>query len=1264
MHLPNRSNGSWAMVTKFILGFLVMVPAALAQNVTVNTFSTNNYPIAGIDVEVYERDPGQEWPSSPTIYLTTFDDGTDSFYRSPFKEYKLTTSDPQGQMTFGPSEKIILVPDLYQPVTFKLSNGIAIVGDVKNVGGFPVQGILVHGTGSWRDVRSDANGRYIVFFPDNPPGLITLLPSQLGLTFTPAQWFSYFGTSDAAGYNFTALGTATVTDPIVDSPTGGNWTAHTNMTVNWHYSPEPPAGSVAGHSIFVDYGDGTSPVQLVGGLGDIRTHTLVMPTNYSSNASIVVEGLWVDGTKSQGSSPAITIVPNTAVAQPGAGQFYMAADPFAVQWKACNGGACSITSYDVWFSNDGGSNYTLQTQITTPTLGSYSLNVSGPQGDLCRVKVDHNYIDVATGIPHTVSGATGNFTVDDGYLAYRQFNIVPYRASSAMFDLTGNGKQNLIFNAGPTLYIGEFNDWDWLTVFNGISDLLLSCSNCPTLDPIKDFAWADFDNDGDQDVYLGRNGPNYLVVNNGDGTYSYQSDPVLEDAGACKSVSWVDYDSNGDLDVLVCNEFQPNLRLFKNSDGTFAEVSASVGLTGSQGLDKATWADYDGDGDLDLYVASDGQANELYRYDGTAGFSLRNILDGPHLSGSNVDVEWVDADQDGDIDLSLVDQFGDVYLYENQGLSGGDIQFQSSVIYNGIQGGNSIAWADLENDGDLDCLIGGPSTYLVNEGGGVFVQDVHITGELFLNGGAYNSIAHDMDGDGTIDIFLDDVNFNQAIGEADFFEHINTSGNHWLAVELLGVISNRDGIGAMITIQNGSETITRFVNGDGGRFGHSAGKIHVGLGGLTSCVVKVEWPSGKVQNVSVNQVDQTVLIQEPTGGGGPGCPYVYVYDGEAFVQENTILRKVPSSRGGQAEANVTDEYVLTTKLAAKRGTYQIEIREFEQEHSYLDRIELHAVDHPIGSQIALLDNGKIVTHAGRLSAVRAVTSNGMDITDVLSAADGKVFEGEPGDWVDIHYEIPDERQLVVTFHTQEKENQQGPPKTQTGIEVFVKGETTDESQSIGTVQPRELLSPHSLALAERYREGEMVLRLQWHTKHDLDDAGILTEVGSVVPRKEMLVSKVGHSARSATRSSIREADGEYVELFPGEAFRLEFDAIPPKGKERSFLLLVEGHYVHLDRMATGESPKELRLHPGSPQPFNPRTTLRFELPTATHVDLSIYSLSGRLVRTVLDRPMAAGSHEVLWDGTTSNGNQATAGTYFARMRTDLGIQTQKLLLVK
>ena len=248
--------------------------------------------------------------------------------------------------------------------------------------------------------------------------------------------------------------------------------------------------------------------------------------------------------------------------------------------------------------------------------------------------------------------------------------------------------------------------------------------------------------------------------------------PDLFDTPGAQPNAWADFDSDGDLDLFVGMRYSAN-HLYRNDGGTFVDVAPALGLADVEDTRAAAWGDFDGDGDLDLYVGYSGTAttpNRLYRNDDQIFVDVTSGL-GVDLLGNTRQPSWIDYDGDGDVDLFVAMRDQPNRLFRNDG-SGGETasgdpawRFTDVTEESGIGDPRrtvGVAWFDYDRDGDLDVHVsnqnGDEDAFFRNEGDGTFVDVAPALGMNHPNRGEeYGSVAPavtDYDNDGDLDLFI------------------------------------------------------------------------------------------------------------------------------------------------------------------------------------------------------------------------------------------------------------------------------------------------------------------------------------------------------------------------------------------------------------------------------------------------------------------------------------------------------------------------------
>lgn len=377
--------------------------------------------------------------------------------------------------------------------------------------------------------------------------------------------------------------------------------------------------------------------------------------------------------------------------------------------------------------------------------------------------------------------------------------------------------------------------------------------------------WADIDNDGDLDVYFGAtwnsNGLNELWINNNGASFTLNTT-----TGATPNVpqpyegtvSWADYNNDGWTDLFIVRWNNLKNRLFRNNgNGAFSEITAGALVNDLDWSSGAFWGDYDNDRDQDIYVVnyqtgnSAPGVNDLFRNNGDGTFTKITTAGPPVTDAQNSrSANWVDANNDGLLDIYVCNQFGQDYLYLNLGNDNFDAQPVGPPDYTSW----SSNWGDYDNDGDQDLVTVGfwgyESRFYQNDGQGNLTDITANFTNVFplaTNGSNSNSIIFaDADIDGWLDLHITQPGPNSP---DFFFRNQGEACKSWLEIKLTGTTSNKAAIGATArakaTINGNPVWQMRQVSAQSAATGVNPLWLHLGFDeAAVADSLIVEWPSG------------------------------------------------------------------------------------------------------------------------------------------------------------------------------------------------------------------------------------------------------------------------------------------------------------------------------------------------------------------------------------------------------------------------------------
>jgi enediyne biosynthesis protein E4 len=429
---------------------------------------------------------------------------------------------------------------------------------------------------------------------------------------------------------------------------------------------------------------------------------------------------------------------------------------------------------------------------------------------------------------------------------------------------------------------------------------------------------ADYDNDGFDDLYVTCFGPDKLYRNLGNGTFAdVTAKAGVSDERFSTGAAWGDYDRDGDLDLFVVSYVDFKLNdlpqfgkgalcqyrnipvqcgprglpgagdaLYRNNgDGTFTDVAKQAKVddaAGYYGLG-VVWTDFDDDGWPDIFVANDATPNYAYRNNRDGTFTEMGLMSGLAVDENGVEqgsmgISLGDYDRDRRLDLivtNFAEQYNTIYR-RNADETFADVSRATKTADASMP---LVGWGtkffDHDHDGWLDLLVVNGHVYPQIEGaypGGLYRQPMlfyrnqrngtfaEVTMAALKERRASRGAAFgDYDEDGDIDVIVNNLD-----GAATLLRNDGgAQSGHWLSLKLIGTKSNRNAVGARVTLKAGGLTQVDEVRAGDSYLSHSDWRLHFGLGKVTTVdELTIQWPSGMRQKLIKQPVDRVLTVRE------------------------------------------------------------------------------------------------------------------------------------------------------------------------------------------------------------------------------------------------------------------------------------------------------------------------------------------------------------------------------------------------------------------
>lgn len=515
------------------------------------------------------------------------------------------------------------------------------------------------------------------------------------------------------------------------------------------------------------------------------------------------------------------------------------------------------------------------------------------------------------------------------------------------------------------LYLGSFDGQSstfrhWL--FNNNSGIFTDVAAAAGLNHSgkeSSAVFGDYDNDGFLDLYIVREEGDILYHNNGSGKFEdVTSKAITASKTGGNMALFIDADHDGDLDLFEARS-KMNLLYRNNADGTFTEQAEKMNLAGGNLISTdAAFGDFDEDGDIDLIVVNENESNTYYSNQRQGLFNDFTAEGGLRSSGGSGRITAGDYNNDGFIDLFITSVTGENQLLKNPG-NGVYIADKNADGINRALKDTRIhdaAFLDFDNDGSLDLFVTGESKnnesgglhLFHNEGDGTFRDMSDLLPENVVSGRDIALLDYNDDGD-------TDIAVSRLEGGVALLRNDGGNNNHFVKIKLVGLRAgsaknNHFGIGAKVEIRAGDLYQTKVMTDPVIMFG-------IGKRSMAD-VVRITWTNGVPQNIFYPAADQALIEAQTLKGS---CPFLYAWDGEKYEFVKDIMWRsglgmplgIMGGTTAYAFADASDDFLKIPgeSLKPAGGRYSIQVTSELWETIYTDKISLVAVDHPENTDI-------------------------------------------------------------------------------------------------------------------------------------------------------------------------------------------------------------------------------------------------------------------------------------------------------------------------
>ena len=396
------------------------------------------------------------------------------------------------------------------------------------------------------------------------------------------------------------------------------------------------------------------------------------------------------------------------------------------------------------------------------------------------------------------------------------------------------------------------------------------------------------------------------------------------------------------------------------------------------------------------------------------------------------------------------------------------------------------------------------------------------------------------------------------------------------------------------------------------------------------------------------------------------CPVLYSYDGNDFVEENPLLTACENSNYTKV---VTDYYHVKGAVSPQNDNIVFQLKELENEITYLNDIELITVDHPQNTRIGCSVDGQVFVYEESVAPLSAVDQDGRDCLELIKAKDDACLVADQSGYLILTF--PRYGGSYLTFKGPIKLPCPYEEKTSSNITTSFNIEIMSENGDWVKMSevPSRQYSADEYILADIPSDNsssEIAVRISWEGTLTADVFALDVPSDVTPATQNWPVARYSMLGGNAAKSWAGFGSNDILEMNKGDILEFGFsiDSELPEGVSRDYIIRSVGRYQPDYAVFSHLIPGQFQLYGNRPNPFNPSTIISYDLPQAVSVCLEVYNTLGQHVKTLVDEIQPAGHYDVVWNSTDKNGVSVANGIYLYRLKAGDFSDSRKMILLK